>query len=89
MSANKFVDIEAMKGIPYSKVVGCFIHAMTITRIDLAYSNGEVSKYIANPDLVHWSPIKWIVQYIKTNLDFKITYKHGAKHPAYSYEIQA
>jgi hypothetical protein len=70
MSPEKHEDIEAMKTIPYSEAVGSLIHAMTITRIDLAYSNGQVSKFMANPGTTHWSAIKRIMRYIKGSLDF-------------------
>jgi hypothetical protein len=81
-------DIEAMKDVPYSTAIGCLIHAMTTTRIDLAYSNGQVNKFMANLGSVHWSAIKRIMKYIKGTLDFKITYKYGSESLPYPHQIQ-
>lgn len=52
MNLDEPKEVEAMKDIPYLAIVGCLIHVMT-TRIDLAYSNGQVSKFMANLGLVY------------------------------------
>lgn len=58
LSPDEPKEIEVMKDIPYSTVVGCLIHAITTTRIDLAYSNCQVSKFMANLNSIHWTIIK-------------------------------
>lgn len=88
MSPTEPQDIETMKAIPYSTAVGSLLHAMTITRIDIAYSNSQVSKFMANPSSIHWSAIKCIMRYIKGTLDFKITYEYGNGNPKYPHQIQ-
>jgi len=53
MNPTEPQDIETMKAIPYSTAIGSLIHAMTTTRIDLAYSNSQVSKFMANPSSIY------------------------------------
>lgn len=48
MSPIDLKDIYAMQEIPDYIVIGCLMHAMTHTCLDLAYLVGKVAKYMAN-----------------------------------------
>ena len=58
-------DIEYMKNVPYSSVVGSIMYAMVCTRPDIAYSVGLVSRFIGNPGKTHWNAAKWTLRYLK------------------------
>ena len=46
-------DIEYMKKVPYSSVVGSIMYAMVYTRPDIAYSVSLVSIFRGNPGKIH------------------------------------
>ena len=58
-------DIESMKNVPYSSVVGSIMYAMVCTRPDIAYSVGLVSRFMGNPGKTHWNAAKWTLRYLK------------------------
>ena len=58
-------EMEEMKKIPYSSVVGSLMYAMICTRPDIAYAVGVVSRFLANPGNEHWVAVKWILRYLR------------------------
>lgn len=54
-------EIEEMKKISYSYVVGSFMYTMICTRLDIPYAVGVVSCFLANSGNEHWVAIKWIL----------------------------
>ena len=51
-------EMEEMKKISYSYVVGSLMYAMICTRLDIAYAVGVVSRFLANPGNEHWVAVK-------------------------------
>ena len=51
-------EVEHMKNVPYTSVVGCVMYAMVCTRPDLAYGIGVLSRFMSNPSKHHWHPAK-------------------------------
>lgn len=47
-------EVELMKKIPYSNMVGCIMYAMVCSRPNLAYGIGVLSRFMANPGKHHW-----------------------------------
>ena len=58
-------DIEYMKKVPYSSVVGSIMYAIVCTRPDIAYSVGLVSIFMGNLGKTHWNAAKWTLRYLK------------------------
>jgi len=63
-----------MVNIPYEKSIGSFTWAMINTHLDLAYSVGIISQYMANPGKLHWKAIKRIFRYIHGPSNYYIQY---------------
>jgi len=58
----------------YQKMVGSLIY-LTLTRPDISYSVGVVSRYMSNPKKPHLDAVRRILRYIKGTINFGILYK--------------
>uniref|UniRef100_A0A803MZM1 Reverse transcriptase Ty1/copia-type domain-containing protein n=1 Tax=Chenopodium quinoa TaxID=63459 RepID=A0A803MZM1_CHEQI len=69
----------------YESLVGS-LRYLTITRSDIVYGVGLVSRYMETPKESHWCTVKRIVRYIKGTLDYGMFYSYGdeAKLSGYS-----
>ncbi|KAH9681147.1 hypothetical protein KPL71_026853 [Citrus sinensis] len=67
-------EVEHMKNMPYSSVVGCIMYAMVCTRPDLAYGIGVLSRFMSNPGKHHWNAAKWMLRYLKGTAGHGIVY---------------
>ena len=56
---NKPVDV------PYREAVGALMHLMCATRPDIAFAVGMVSRFMENPQDVHWTAVKRIFRYLQ------------------------
>ncbi|XP_062119229.1 secreted RxLR effector protein 161-like [Humulus lupulus] len=63
-----------MKDVPYSNEVGSMMYAMIITRSDIAYGIGLVSRFMRKPSPEHWKAAKWLLRYLKTSSQLKLKY---------------
>ena len=58
----------------YRQLVGSLIY-LTLTRPDISYPVGLVSRYINNPKKPHLDAVKYILRYVKGTINFGILYK--------------
>ena len=63
-----------MKDTPYASAVGSLMYSMVGTRPDIAYAVGLVSRFMSCPSREHWSAVKWVLRYIKSSADLKLTF---------------
>ncbi|XP_047335696.1 uncharacterized mitochondrial protein AtMg00810-like [Impatiens glandulifera] len=63
---------------PYRALVGSLIY-LTITRSDIAYVVGVVSRCLQEPRKPHLEEAKKILKYINTSLDIGLLYEKDAK----------
>lgn len=56
---------QAMKDIPYCKVVGKLMYLVTTTRPDLAYAVRELAKFMSNYGPEHWKVAKHVLRYLQ------------------------
>lgn len=61
--------------VPYVAAVESIMYAMVCTRPDLAHAISVVSRYMANPDKLHWFTVKWILRYLKGTSKLGLKYK--------------
>ncbi|KAL6338993.1 hypothetical protein AAG906_024144 [Vitis piasezkii] len=59
-------EVEYMKSVPYSSVVGSLMYAMVV-----------VSRFMSNPGKAHWEAVKWIMQYLKGSSSVCLVYGNG------------
>ena len=67
---------EEVSIIPYASEVGSLMYAMVCTRIDIAYSVGVVSRFLANPGKQHWKVVKWFLRYLKGTSHYCLCFGH-------------
>lgn len=63
-----------MKDVPYQEVVGSLLYAAQISRPDIAYAVGALSKFNKNPGRVHWTAAKRVMRYLKGTLNYKLEF---------------
>lgn len=69
---------EFMNQVPYISIIGSLIYGMICTQPDLACSMSVLSKYMANPKKTHWKTLKWVLRYMKGDINHGLTYGGGA-----------
>ncbi|XP_060965581.1 secreted RxLR effector protein 161-like [Cannabis sativa] len=74
-SPKREKEVEAMKDVPYSKVVGSVIYLMVSTKPDLGYAMSVLNKYMENPGKVHWLAMKWVFRYLLGTTKVGLVYK--------------
>ena len=55
-------EIEAMRAVPYSEVVGSLLYLAHRTRPDITYVFAFLSRFVASPGKAHWQAIKHLFQ---------------------------
>jgi len=58
----------------YRQLVGSLIY-LALTRPDISYPVGVVSRYMSNPNKPHLDAVKQILRYVKGTINFGILYK--------------
>lgn len=59
---------------PYRQACGSLTYAVTVARPDIAYSVGEISKFMENPNQSHVNAVKRILRYLNRTKYLGITY---------------
>ena len=70
---SKNVDVKL-----YQSMVGSLIYLSTMTRPDITYAVGVVSKYNSNPNEAHLTAVKRIFRYLKGSRDIKMCFNKSA-----------
>jgi len=50
-----------------------------VTHSDLLFTVNYLSHYASNPRKVHWNTIKHAITYVKSTINYRITYHHKAR----------
>ncbi|KAL6328777.1 hypothetical protein AAG906_003794 [Vitis piasezkii] len=58
-------EVEYMKSVPYSSVVGSLMYVMCCKR------------FMSNPGKAHWEAVKWIMRYLKGSSSVCLVYGNG------------
>lgn len=54
-----------MKNISFQEAIGCLMHVMVCTRLDILFAMGQVSRHVSNPCHSDWTYIKRIFKYLR------------------------
>ena len=65
--------------VPYRQLVGSLIFAATVTRPDIAYAVGVVSRYLNKHTQEQWNAVKRIVKYLIGTENYGIKYNRAHK----------
>ncbi|CAA7020014.1 unnamed protein product [Microthlaspi erraticum] len=69
---------------PYRSLVGSLLY-LTITRPDISFAVGLVSRFMQSPRKPHLEAAKKILKYVKTTLGMGLMYKYNAKVSLYGF----
>jgi len=62
----------------YRQLVGTIIY-LTLTRPDISFVVGVMSRYMQNPKKPHLKAVRRILRYVNNMLDYGIMYKRGGE----------
>ncbi|KAE8708930.1 hypothetical protein F3Y22_tig00110332pilonHSYRG00561 [Hibiscus syriacus] len=74
MCAHEGKDLE--DATMYRQLVGSMIY-LTLTRPDISYAVGVMSRYMQNPKKPHLEAVRRILRYVKNTIDYGLLYKKG------------
>ncbi|CAL9028013.1 unnamed protein product [Prunus brigantina] len=74
MCAYEGKDLE--DATMYRQLVGSLIY-LTLTRPDISYAVGVMSRYMQNPKKSHLDAVRRILRYVKSTIDYGLLYKKG------------
>ena len=64
-----------MDKVSYSSVIGSLMYAMVCTRANIAHAVGVVSRFLHNPGKEQREVVKWILRYLRGNLDEELCFR--------------
>lgn len=67
-------DSDCEVSFPYRSAVGSLIFAATVSRPDISFSVGDVSRFLEHPTQLHVNAVKRIFRYLNHTKDMSITY---------------
>ena len=73
MSSNSKTKGE-MSSKPYALAIGSIMYDMLCTRPDLALAISLTNRYQSNPGMIHWTPVKNILKYLRRTKDLFLVY---------------
>ncbi|KAE8735856.1 Detected protein of unknown function [Hibiscus syriacus] len=74
MCAHEGKDLE--DATMYRQLVDSLIY-LTLTRPDISYAVGVMSRYMQNPKKPHLEEVRRILRYVKSTIDYGLLYKKG------------
>ena len=60
--------------VPYREAVGSLLFLAMVSRPDIAYAVGVVSRYLDNYDKSHWNAVRRIMSYLKGTRDYGLLF---------------
>lgn len=70
------VEETSKTAIPYREAVGKLLFLSLVSRPDIAYAVGIVSRYLDKHSDVHWNAVKRILRYLSNTKDLGIMYSN-------------
>ena len=64
-----------MTNVPYVNDIGSIMYVMVCTRLDIAYGVSLLNHYMSNTGKDPWEALKWILRYLKGNVNFGLIYQ--------------
>lgn len=64
-----------MANNPYVNAVGCLMHAMVLTRLDISHALIIVCIYMTTPGKEHWQAFKWILRSLNDTQKYRLLYR--------------
>jgi hypothetical protein len=76
-----------MHMVPYVSAVGALMYLAIATRPDIAFAVGMLCCFMAHPGPEHWKAIKHLFRYLRSTINYRLTYtpNTSAPKPFYAY----
>ncbi|RVW59276.1 Retrovirus-related Pol polyprotein from transposon RE1 [Vitis vinifera] len=68
----------------YRQLVGSLLY-LTLTRTDISYAVGVMSRYMQNPKKPHLEAVRQILRHVKGTIDYGLLYKKGEDYKLVGY----
>ena len=65
---------EDMMSVPYAPAIGSLMYAMVATGPDISHAVGVISRFMHNPDRLHWNAVKHVFRYLASTKDHGILF---------------
>ena len=66
---------QEMTLIRYRQLVGTLLHLVNMTRPDITFTTGILSRYLENPQRQDWNAAKYVLRYLKKTKTLAIVYR--------------
>jgi hypothetical protein len=76
-SPSNQYEIDQMKSVLYTSVVGSLMYAQVCTHPDLTFVTGMLGRYQKNSGVSHWNGIKKALRYIQGTKGLMLTYERS------------
>ncbi|KAL7288350.1 hypothetical protein TKK_0017683 [Trichogramma kaykai] len=67
-------NVTPNENVPYREAVGSLLFLSQVSRPDIAFATGVVSRYLDKYDESHWRAVKRIMRYLKATRNYGILY---------------
>ncbi|CAH1109761.1 unnamed protein product [Psylliodes chrysocephalus] len=74
-------DSFPLEEVPYREAVGSLMFTAVVSRPDIMYAVGVVSRYVTNYSTIHWNAVKRIIRYLKSTIYYGIKYECNSNLP--------
>jgi hypothetical protein len=74
-------DEAFMWTVPYVSAVGALMYLAIATHPDIAFAVGVLCRFMANPGPEHWKAVKHLFCYLRSTLDYCLTYLPDTSAP--------
>ncbi|KAK6161187.1 hypothetical protein DH2020_004568 [Rehmannia glutinosa] len=66
---------EPISQLKYSQIIGSLLYFTNMTRPDIFYAVGRLSRYTHNPSKSHWTTLERVLKYLRGTLSYSLCYK--------------
>ena len=74
-----------MNRTPYRELVGCLLHLSNMTRPEIAFAAGYLSRFMQNPGPAHWKAAKYVLRYLNGTRATGIRYQKQQDEELHGY----
>lgn len=70
---------KSCQNYPYKELIGSLIYLSIVSRPDISYAVGVLSRYMENPCQIHINAAKRVLRYLKGTMDYGLVYSGQGK----------
>lgn len=71
-------EVAEMRNVPYLQAIGSLLYLAIATRPDISFAVGVLARFASNPGVAHWKAVKHLFRYLRSTVDYKLTYRRSA-----------